>query len=206
MRERTDVPVCPPGWYGGADASGAVRVRLDAGGGDVAVELERGWRTRVGADGLGRAVVQAFAAACAARLAAWATGPARRPVDGVAPDAAPGPTSAAAAGERVRAVLRARRDLPEYARRLAELHRAPAAVTSPCGRVRVTVAAGQVVAVEPDAAWIVTAGDPAPALTGGLRAALRTVAAVPERALDGCPDLVDLLRGDDPAAAVRAVR
>ena len=63
-------------WSARVDGSGTVRVVLDASAADARLELLRGWRSEVGPDRLGPAVLEAFGAASLARLQAWATDPA----------------------------------------------------------------------------------------------------------------------------------
>ena len=64
------MPTIP--FHAGIDASGRVRVGLDASGHDVRVALLPGWRTAPGPGGLGRAVVDALDDAVVARTTAWA--------------------------------------------------------------------------------------------------------------------------------------
>jgi hypothetical protein len=174
----------PPGsGHEGADPSHTVHVRIDDAACDAQVSLDPGWRTRVGVRGLGAAVAQAFGAAVAARLEAWAAAaPAPAPAAAPLPSAArPGPEAAAQAW----------RDLREFQVRMAELHDAATEVADPGARVRVTVRGGQVVAVQPEPRWAATARDADLVMHSAqaLRAALAAAAALPDRALVGCPEL-----------------
>lgn len=182
---RNAPPAWPHGRYSGEDGTGRVHVELDGAARDVAVALDDGWRSAVVPDGLAAAVLQAFSAAAAARLTAWATAPfgesgrprSRRP--------STGPSS------------RAWRDLREFRRRLTALHDIADTAASPGRLVVATVRAGMLVGLELDPHWLRTAAttDVERHVGHALRAALALIAALPERALEGCPDLAAVLAG-----------
>lgn len=167
---------------------GSVRVRIDGSGYDVRIGLDRQWRTVVGPDRLGAAVLAALDAAALDRLASWVSGP-------VAP--APVRPSAAVTPERADRLRRAGRDLREFRGRLAELQRTESRVPGPGRRVTAVLRGGQVVGLDLDPVWRRIAPDAElerhVELT--LSAGLRHAAALPERALEGCPDLVAVLAG-----------
>ena len=174
----------------GTDPSATVTVEIDAAARDAQLDLVEGWRSQVGVHRLGPAVVEAFTAATTARLAdcaAW-TGPVRVPAT-----EEPQPRQSSAA--EVQALGRAWRDLREFRIRLAELRSTDTTVTAAGGRVRATIRDGRLLAVELDGPWSTTASDADLAVHTGraLRAALRSVDEVPERALAACPDLRALL-------------
>lgn len=184
------VPVAlpPDERYPGADGSGRVRVEIDAAAHDAAVVLEPGWRSAVGAAGLGAAVLQAFSAATSARLTAWATAP----VADIEP-----PSPARAERPAAEAVSRAWHELRGFRRQLTTLHAATESVSSPGRKVIVTVAAGRLAAVEIDLAWqrIATTRELEHHIGHALRGALTLIATLPERALHGYPALRALLAG-----------
>jgi hypothetical protein len=186
----------------GADRTGLVQVELDGTAREVDVHLAGGWRSRVGIQDLGAAVVQAFAAAAVERLSEWAAG--AHPADlggGVGAGslqaseggAWAGPLEAGAA-----LVLRAWRDVREYQVRLDELHASARRVAGPDGQVVVTVRGGQLVDVELNPAWwraSVSVADLEQSLGKALCAGLAAIANTPDLALAGCPDLQALLTG-----------
>jgi hypothetical protein len=175
-------------WYVGDDPSGLVRVELDGTARVTTVRLSAGWRARVGIAGLGAAVLQAFTAAAAARLTAWAEGV--RPIEVAGAEPVPDAPSPDAG-----VVLRVWRDVGEYARRLDELSASTREVAGPDGRVVVAVRAGQPAGVELDPAWSTGAsdGDLERSVGDALSAGLGAVAATPDLALASCPDLRALL-------------
>lgn len=162
-------------FHAGIDASGRVRVGLDASGHDVRVALLPGWRTAPGPGGLGRAVVDALDDAVVARTTAWAR-------------AIPAPrlSTLRLSAPQERLLRQAHQELAEFRQRLAELRAEP--VTVEVAGVRVTVRHGRVARVRitgpatSDAAL-------ASALAAALRAALATIAAQPVTALAGSPAL-----------------
>jgi hypothetical protein len=183
-------PALPPdARYAGADGSGRVRVELDGAARDAAVVLEPGWRSAVGTDGLGAAVLEAVSAATSARLTAWVSAPAAR----VQPSRTDRPG--------VETMSRAWHELREFRQRLTTLHATTESVSSPRRRVVVTVAAGRLAGVEIDPAWqrAATTRDLQHHIEHALRAALALITTLPERALDGYPALRALLAGTPSA-------
>jgi hypothetical protein len=181
------LPVEPPDPpFAGADPTGSVRIRIDRSGRDVRIGLDRRWRTAVGTDRLGAAVLAALDAAALDRLASWEIGSVAQE-----PATASGNTGSA---DRLR---RAGQDLREFRVRLAELQRTTSAVPGPGRRLTAAVRGGRIVGLDLDPAWRRTAPDAELEhhLEQALRAGLRHAAAQPERALDGCPDLVAVLAG-----------
>ncbi len=151
--------------------------------------LGNGWRSTAGPKGLSAAVLQAFSAATIARLTAWAAALAteQRPLP-IRPPTSP------AARLTVDALARAQRDLREFQHRLTTLHEATETASSPGGLAVVQVARGQLVGLELDSTWLRTATSPDVERHIGhaLGAALTLIAALPERALEGCPGLAAL--------------
>jgi hypothetical protein len=179
----------PHGRHSGEDGTGRVRVELDCAARDVDVVLENGWRSAVGPKGLGAAVLQAFSAATIARLTAWATALAtEQRLPPILPPTWP------AARLTIDALAHAWRDLREFQHRLTTLHEATETVSSPGGLAVVEVARGQLVGLELDSTWLRTATSPDVERHIGhaLGAALTLIAALPERALEGCPGLAAL--------------
>jgi hypothetical protein len=170
------------GRHQGSDPSGTVRVEIDDDARHARVSFAAGWRDGVGVPGLGPAVEQAVGAAAAARLRARAAAPSASPPD---------PQLDRPSGSPAEVVDDAWRDLREFQVRLAQLNDLVITVSGPDDRVRVTIRGGRLVAVDPDLRWASTASDAelTDHLQKALRAALATVAALPERALDGCPGL-----------------
>ncbi len=186
-------------WSSGDAGAGTIRVRIDAAATDARVELRRGWRSAVGPDVLGPAVLEAFRAASQARLQSWAA-------DLVASDVlrtavAPTPRSTRSAPpappdrEAVAELRRAFRDLREFSLQLAALVRTPRTVSGAGREVEVVALGGQVVDLRLDPAWRRTAldSDLEQRITATLRSALQQCAALPAQALQGCPDLVAVL-------------
>lgn len=196
----------PDDRYSGEDSSGRVRVEVDGAASDVAVVLADGWRAAVPRAGLAGAVLQAFSAATTARLTAWATAP-------TAPREQDRPAWPQASWPTADSLSRAWRDLREFRLRLTSLHAATETVSSPGRQVVVTIAGGQPVGLELDPEWLRTATsqDLERHIGHALRAALARIATLPERALEGCPDLQALLSGSplfqltapDPATGTR---
>jgi hypothetical protein len=185
------LPSLPPdGRHSGEDGSGRVRVELDGAARDATVVLADGWRSAVPLAGLAGAVLQAFSAATTARLAAWAAAPA-------APSDQGPPPSPQASRLATDSLSRAWRDLREFRLRLTTLHAATETVSSPGRRAVVTVAVGQPVSLDLDPEWLRTATtrDLERHIGQALRAALARIATLPERALEGCPDLRAFLSG-----------
>ncbi|MHA6616772.1 hypothetical protein [Pseudonocardia sp. DLS-67] len=178
-------PVWPHGRYPGEDGTRRVHVELDGAARDVAVVLDDGWRSALGPQGLAAAVLQGFSAATTARLAAWATAPFAEPAR-----ARPHPPATASSS-------RAWRDLREFRHRLTTLHHATETAASPGRLVVATIRAGGLVGLELDPQWLRTAAttDVERHIGHALRAALALIAALPERALQGCPDLAAFLAG-----------
>ena len=195
------LPSLPPdGRYWGEDDSGRVRVEVDGAARDVAVVLAGGWRSTVGPEGLAAAVLEAFSAATTARLTAWATAPATEGTSSPPPEQTQLPVQAPwpqASRVTVGSLSRAWSDLREFQRRLTTLHAATETVSSPGRLAVVTVAGGQPVGLDldPDRLRTATSRDLECHIGHALRAALATIAALPERALEGCPDLQALLSG-----------
>jgi DNA-binding protein YbaB len=195
---QTALPSLPPDVrYSGEDGTGRVRVELDGAARDVAVGLKDGWRSAVASEGLAAAVLQAFSAATTARLTAWATAPATKSTS--APSGEPGqlPTQLPWPQANQLTLYRAWRDLREFQLRLTSLHNATETAHSPGRLAVITVAGGQIVSLDLDPAWLPTATsqDLERHIGHALRAALAMIAALPERALEGCPDLAALLSG-----------
>lgn len=178
----------PLGPYSGEDPTGRVHVTLDGAARHAAVVLGDGWRRSVGTAGLAAAVLQAFSAATTARLAAWAAASA------VAPNA-PGRGEAQRAAVDIGSLSRARRELRELRQRLAAMHRATETASSPGRRAVAVVTGGRVTGLELDPEWLRTAAtrDVERHTGHALRGALALLSALPERALEGCPDLAALL-------------
>lgn len=191
----------PDGRYSGEDGSGQVRIEIDGAARDAAVVLASAWRSAVPPAGLPAAVLQAFTAATTARLIAWATAPATEQLPSIQP---PMPR---ANQLTVDSLSRAWRDLREFQQRLTTLHNATETASSPGRLAIVTVAGGQLVAIDLDPDWLRTATsqDIERHIGHALRAALSMIATLPERALEGCPDLAALLTGR-PFAAFSSLR
>jgi hypothetical protein len=174
----------------GSAGRGSVRVELSPDGATAGVQLLHGRRIG-GVERLGQVVLQAFAAAVAARLQAQAAAP---PAFDFTAAAALG---ALGSGHDTAVLLAdAARDLREYVRQLAALHDTPRTVTSPGGRVSATVRSGQIVAVAVDPAWRERADDATLAhdLGEALSAGVRLLADTPRHAMAGCPALTAVLR------------
>jgi hypothetical protein len=181
----------PPSRYSGEDGTGRIHVELDGAARDVVVVLADGWRSAVGSEGLAAAVLLAFSAASTARLIAFTTGPAaehQRPIP---------PPRLQANRPTSDSLSRAWRDLREFQRRLATLHGATETASSPGGLAVATVAGGRLVGLELEPDWLAdaTPRDLERHIGDALRGALTLIAEVPERALEGCPDLTALLAG-----------
>jgi hypothetical protein len=174
--------------YCGADPTGAVQVELADGHAPTAtVRLAQHWRRTVSVSSLGPAVLAAVHAAAAARLTTWASGPSTpRPEV---------PTEQRTAPQDLETVTRAWRDLREFASRLTELHSSPSTIHSSGQHVAVTVQAGAITAIHVDQSLAETAQDSEieRILTDTINRAFAAIAALPERALDGCPDLRHVL-------------
>jgi hypothetical protein len=185
----------PRARYRGTDPSTTVTVEIDGAVRDARVGLGRGWRRALSPDRLGPAVSHAFAAATTARLEAWAATTTPTAPPPVAP--APSVTTEPASRDVVDRLGRAWRDLHEFGLRLTELHQSTQTVFSPGRHAAATVRGGQIVSVDLDRTWRRHAPDAdlEHHLTAVLNAALAAVAAVPKRALEGCPDLADVLAG-----------
>ncbi|MGH8967486.1 MAG: hypothetical protein ACRDXB_19455 [Actinomycetes bacterium] len=186
------LPALPPNtWYSGEDGSGRVRVEIDDAARGVAVVVEDGWRTAPTAEGLAGAVLEAFSAAINARLTAWAASP---PAD-LATDEQARPPAAPATDVTLTSLSRAWRDLREFQHRLTTLHAATETVPGPGRPAVATIAGGQLVRLDLDPEWLrtATAQDLERHIAHALRAALDRIATLPERALEGCPDLQSLL-------------
>ncbi len=163
-------------WHAGHDPSGRVRVELAGPGHDVRVTLGAGWRSALGPERLGDAVVAAHGEAVVARMTAWA-------LESALP--APLPYDEPAA-EQLATVQAAHRELAVFRRRLAELRALP--VTVEAGAAQVTIRDGRPYGariIRPDA----DDAELASALAAGLRAALAVVAEQPAAALARCPAL-----------------
>lgn len=92
-------------------------------------------------------------------------------------------------------VHRAWLDLREFHEQLTALHAATRTASSPDNRARVTVRGGEIVGIELDPYWrgSVRDEDLEGHLADGLRAALTLITITPQQALDGCPDLLQVL-------------
>lgn len=178
---RTAPALAADTWHAGHDPSGRVRVELDGPGRDVRVTLADGWRSALGPERLGAAVVAAHVEAVVARMTAWARESA---LPAPAPYAEP-------AAEQLTTVRAAHRELAVFRRRLAELRAVPVTVEV-ADAVQVTVREGR-----PAGARITRAdaddAELASALAAGLRAALAVVAEQPATALARCPALRTVL-------------
>jgi hypothetical protein len=173
----------------GSAGHGGVRVELSGACATVRVQLLPGWRAGA-ADRLGPVVLQAFAAALSARLAAQAPPP---QFDFTAAAAL---RALGSGHDTVALVADAVRDLREFTVQLAALHAAPRAAAAPGGRVTATVRGGQIVGLTVDAGWCDRADDTTLAhdLGEALGAGLRLLADTPRHALAGCPALTAVLR------------
>ena len=173
----------------GSAGRGSVRVELSGACPTVGVQLLPGWRAGV-ADRLGPVVLQAFAAALSARLAAQAPPP---QFDFTAAAAL---RALGSGHDTVTLVADAVRDLREFTAQLAALHAAPRAAAAPGGRVTATVRGGQIVGLTVDAGWYERADDTtlAHGLGEALGAGLRLLADTPRHAMAGCPALTAVLR------------
>jgi hypothetical protein len=173
----------------GSAGHGSVRVELSGACPTVGVQLLPGWRAGV-ADRLGPVVLQAFAAALSARLAAQAPPP---QFDFTAAAAL---RALGSGHDTVVLVADAVRDLREFTVQLAALHAAARAAAVPGGRVTATVRGGQIVGLTVDAGWYERADDTtlAHGLGEALGAGLRLLADTPRHAMAGCPALTAVLR------------
>jgi hypothetical protein len=173
----------------GSAGRGGVRVELSGACATVRVQLLPGWRAGA-ADRLGPVVLQAFAAALSARLAAQAPPP---QFDFTAAAAL---RALGSGHDTVALVADAVRDLREFTVQLAALHAAPRAAAAPGGRVTATVRGGQIVGLTVDAGWCERADDTtlAHGLGEALGAGLRLLADTPRHAMAGCPALTAVLR------------
>jgi hypothetical protein len=198
----TGVPTPDPeARYQGRDGSDLVQVEVDGAARHAAVALESGWRRTIGGPALGAAILAAYTAATTARLTAWAEQAAERRDTGDGGDA-PAPamvdrqvTWPRATPAMVQSLSRAFRDLREFGLRLTALHAATTTTASPGRTVVVTARAAQIVGIELAPDWLRTAGDSDIERQTGhtLRAALDDLVRLPERALEGCPDLQAVL-------------
>ena len=166
----------------GSAGHGGVRVELSGACATVRVQLLPGWRAGA-ADRLGPVVLQAFAAALSARLAAQAPPP---QFDFTAAAAL---RALGSGHDTVALVADAVRDLREFTVQLAALHAAG-------GRVTATVRGGQIIGLTVDAGWCDRADDTtlAHGLGEALGAGLRLLADTPRHAMAGCPALTAVLR------------
>ena len=173
----------------GSAGHGSVRVELSGACPTVGVQLLPGWRAGV-ADRLGPVVLQAFAAALSARMAAQSPPP---QFDFTAAAAL---RAFGSGHDTVTLVADAVRDLREFTAQLAALHAAPRAAAAPGGRVTATVRGGQIVGLTVDAGWYERADDTtlAHGLGEALGAGLRLLADTPRHAMAGCPALTAVLR------------
>jgi hypothetical protein len=173
----------------GSAGHGGVRVELSGACATVRVQLLPGWRAGA-ADRLGPVVLQAFAAALSARVAAQAPPP---QFDFTAAAAL---RALGSGHDTVALVADAVRDLREFTVQLAALHAAPRAAAAPGGRVTATVRGGQIVGLTVDAGWCDRAHDTtlAHGLGEALGAGLRLLADTPRHAMAGCPALTAVLR------------
>src|SRR5690242_8927848 len=137
----------------GSAGHGRVRVELSEAAATPAVQLLPGWRTAT-AERLGPAVLQAFAAATAARLQALAAAPPEFDFTAAAA------LRALDSGHHAAVLLAdAARELPAFLGQLAALHAGARTAASPGGQVAATVRGGQVVALTVEAAWQARADD-----------------------------------------------
>jgi len=172
----------------GSAGHGSVRVELSGARATVGVQLLPGWRAAA-ADRLGPVVLEAFAAAFSARLAAQAPPP---QFDFTAAAAL---RALGSGHDAVALVADAVRDLREFTAQLAALHATPRAAAAPGGRVTASVRGGQIVALTVDAGWCDRADDTTLAHGFGeaLGAGLRLLADTPRHAMAGCPALTAVL-------------
>jgi DNA-binding protein YbaB len=204
----------------GRDPAGAVAVTMTADGAVSGVELDSGWRAKLGSAGLGDAVAAAVAAAQRASTERWA--------EAVEADREPAPPAPAESGSSEPATVPPDRfrgaDTGEYARELlglleeveSRLAGLPDVVerelarevdaTGPRGTIRVVAQQGSVVSVHADDRWLAEAPRDRveDELGAALRAALpglnhRLQAAV--RGVSPIGELFSLL--DDPAELMR---
>lgn len=195
MPDRADAGVS----HLGTDSTGCVRVTLDDDAVDV--DLARDWRSSNCTDGLGRALFEAFTQAAAVRCAAWAEQPVE-PVNVPDRDAAvPHHRPPGSGPQAVTSLLRAWRDLGEFRIRLQEIHSAAATTGSADREVTVEVRGASIVAVHVDRTWSRGAPDSEIErhVAHALTAALAMIAEAPQRALEGCPDLRELLAAEPSA-------
>lgn len=177
-------------WHTASDDAGRVQVGIDATGLSVQVGVVAGWRRSGSAESLASATLAAYAAAGLARLAAGESEP-----SAIAPPSRSverPPESASVA----RALLhRAFRDLDEFRLQLARLNAVESTVTDPGRLVTVTLRGAQIVGLDVESQWLRSANDAdvGQRLGAALTAAVRAGRALPNRALDGCPDLVAVL-------------
>jgi len=173
----------------GSAGHGSVRVELSGACPTVGVQLLPGWRAGV-ADRLGPVVLQAFAAALSARMAAQSPPP---QFDFTAAAAL---RELGTGHDAVALVADAVRDLREFTAQLAALHATPRAAAAPGGRVTASVCGGQIVALTVDAGWCDRVDDAtlAHGLGEALGAGLRLLADTPRHAMAGCPALTAVLR------------
>jgi hypothetical protein len=193
-RERTDAVSAE---FSGLDASRTVRLWLADSGRGARVGLDRRWRAAVGPERLGGAAVEALGAAVVAQVGAWS--------GGSIPSAPAWGTDRLGSGASLETSAHLRRacqDLREFRAQLAAL--AGATWTVPgAGRLVVAVLrAGQVVGLELDPRWrrVASDGELEHHIGHTLSMGLRQCATLPQRALDGCPDLAAVLaRAGAPA-------
>ena len=177
----------PTATYAGADPEGAVTVEVDRRGVVQAVRVADDWRARVGADGLGPAVLTARAAASQARVDAWSTAAEEaheRIEAGVAVAAAPAGAprrSSAETDELLSALAAARAEREAYAAAATAARAAEVVGSNPAGKVRAVFSGGLPIRIEIDSEWLTFASTSA--LGGGIRAALEAGRAEREAAL-----------------------
>jgi hypothetical protein len=178
--------------YCGADPTGAVQVEFAGGRAPTAtVRLAQHWRRTVGVSSLGPAVLAAVHAAATARLTTWASGTDEDQREHPSAPRPEVPVEQRTAPPDLETVTRAWRDLREFASRLTELHSAPSTIHSSGQHVAVTVQAGAITVIHVDQSLAEMAQDSEieRILTDTINRAFAAIAALPERALDGCPDL-----------------
>lgn len=190
------------GWHAGVDRGEVVRVKLDPAARRVSVSLDLRCRRRVGGEALGAAAVEAFADAARARLVASAASGGR--ASGEVPSGDPGESGvrrvpgrpvATAPGHSVDELLRAWRDVREFQQRPVELHAGEQTAGSDRNRVMARIRAGDIVGVQADSLRLreATDRDLERHLAQALTAGLPLIASTPRRALEGSPDLQEVL-------------
>jgi DNA-binding protein YbaB len=187
----------------GTDATRAVTVELNGNGLVTTVDVARAWRDRVGAHGLGQAVLDAIRAAGTAHLERWATAVTEGPAPAPSPAPPPKPAPALAIADVFDLIEKAGKEAAD----IAGLHTATTTRHSPGRRVTATLTGKHVSAVDVDQAWLAQAHhtDIATAIRDAIRAAYAAARdhAAEVRAHSASVRLGELVA--DRAALLRAV-